>query len=221
MFKKSIALILLLILLKACSSIKDSPKYQLSDGRYEYKQGEGNYKKAFVYVKEDTVSVFLEENLKQPVIPEPLKDQFLIKRSFDVDVITVPFKYRPITSGLPRQLTTDFNGNVYFGYRVDRFRLTYKATPLGWKKTYKHRGLTVGTFGGIGSTSVTPWTTNNQTTDEYNGFIFTRGLAVMAGLNNLTVGFGVGWDYLTDRDKNIWIYQNKAWYGLTLGLNLN
>ena len=43
----------------------------------------------------------------------------------------------------------------------------------------------------------------------------------MIGLKTLTVGFGVGWDYLTDRDKNIWIYQNKPWIGLTLGLNLN
>lgn len=34
-------------------------------------------------------------------------------------------------------------------------------------------------------------------------------------------GVGVGWDYLTDRDKGIWIYQNKPWYGLTVGLNLN
>ncbi len=221
MFKSSIKFILLPVLLNACSSFKDYPKYQLSDGQYEHKQGDGKYKRAFVYVKEDTVSIFFEENLKQPFVPDALTDQFLVKHSFDVDVITIPFKFRPITAGLPRQLTTDFNGNVYFGYRVDRFRLRHKATPLGWKKTYKHRGLTVGTFGGIGSTAITPWTTNNQTTDEYSGFIFTRGIAVMAGVNNLTVGLGIGWDYLTDRDKDIWIYQNKPWYGLTLGLNLN
>lgn len=42
----------------------------------------------------------------------------------------------------------------------------------------------------------------------------------MVGINNLTVGLGVGWDYVTDRDKDVWIYQNKAWYGLILGLNL-
>jgi hypothetical protein len=221
MFKKSLELLLLLLVLNACRSASNSPKYQLSDGRYEFKQGQGKYKKAGIYVIDDSVKIFLDENPKQPFIPEPFKDQFLIKRSFDVDVITVPFKYRSITAGLPRQLTTDFNGNVYFGYRVDRFRLRYKATPVGWRKTYNHRGLTVGAFGGIGSTSVTPWTTNNQMTDEYSGFIFTRGLAVMAGINNLTVGLGIGWDYLTDRDRDIWIYQNKPWYGLTLGLNLN
>jgi hypothetical protein len=43
----------------------------------------------------------------------------------------------------------------------------------------------------------------------------------MLGVNNLTVGLGVGWDALTDRDKDIWTYQNKPWFGLTVGLNLN
>jgi hypothetical protein len=84
-----------------------------------------------------------------------------------------------------------------------------------------HRGVTVGAFGGIASTGVTPWTTNNLSSDEYNGLILSRGFALMIGLNTLTVGLGVGWDYLTDRDKRIWIYQNKPWYGLSVGLNLN
>ena len=68
---------------------------------------------------------------------------------------------------------------------------------------------------------VSPWTTNYKTTDEYNAFILSRGFAAMVGFNNLTVGLGIGWDYITDRDKDIWIYQNQAWYGLTLSLNLN
>lgn len=89
------------------------------------------------------------------------------------------------------------------------------------KQSLGHRGITAGIFAGIGSTAVTPWTTSNLITDEYNGFIVSRGLAVMIGVNELTVGIGVGWDYLTDRDKDIWIYQNKPWYGLTVGLNLN
>jgi hypothetical protein len=60
-----------------------------------------------------------------------------------------------------------------------------------------------------------------MTTAEYSGFVLTRGLAAMVGVNDLTFGIGVGWDYLTDRDKDIWVYQNKPWYGLTVGLNLN
>ena len=43
---------------------------------------------------------------------------------------------------------------------------------------------------GYRSTSITPWTTAGQTTDEYIGFILSRGLAVRVGANNLTVGMG-------------------------------
>lgn len=135
--------------------------------------------------------------------------------------MTVGFKYRPTSLNLPRQLDTDFNGNVYLGCRFDRFKISFKQTPIGQKKKYSHRALTFGGFGGIGSTAMTPWTTNNVISEEYNGLVITRGLALMGGINTLTVGVGVGWDYLTDRDKNIWIYQNKPWYGLTIGLNLN
>ena len=84
-----------------------------------------------------------------------------------------------------------------------------------------HWGLSGGVFGGFGSTPITPWTTANRTMDEYNGFVLSRGVAVMGSINRLTVGLGVGTDYLTDRDKDIWIHQNKAWYGLTIGINLN
>jgi hypothetical protein len=212
---------LCLVILSACGTLKNSPKYQLSDDVYAYREKNAKYEKAWVYVKDDTISIvsYRDQHYIQP--SEPNIDLFFLKRSFDIDVMTVGFKYRPATLNLPRQLTTDFNGNVYLGYRFDRFKVRHKSTPLGVKKIYSHRGITGGLFGGIGSTAVTPWTTNNLVADEYNGFTISRGLALMVGINSLTVGFGIGWDALTDRDKSVWIYQNKPWYGLTVGLNLN
>jgi hypothetical protein len=214
-------LIFLASLLTACGTIRDSPKYQLGDDVYDYRQKGTRYQKAIVYVEEDTIKIFSTDKPYASIIPAPAEDQFFLKRSFDIDVMTVAFKYRPGTATLPRQLNTDFNGNAFIGYRLDRFRIRVKDTPAGVKKSYAHRGITLGAFGGIGSSSITPWTTNNQTTEEYNAFILSRGLAVMVGVNSLTVGAGVGWDYVTDRDKDIWIYQNRPWYGLTVGLNLN
>ena len=64
--------------------------------------------------------------------------------------------------------------------------------PVGFRKHFYHRGITFGFFGGLGSTSVTPWTTSNQTVQEYNALILSRGLAIMVGVNNLTVGAGAG-----------------------------
>lgn len=103
----------------------------------------------------------------------------------------------------------------------DKFKISNVATPGGIENIVQHYGVSAGFFGGLSSVFVSPWTTNYRITDEYDGLALTRGLAVMAGWNGLTVGLGVGWDSLTDRDKNVWIYQNKPWYGVTIGLNLN
>ena len=136
-------------------------------------------------------------------------------------MLTILFKFRPSQKTLPRQLNANFNGNVFLGYRIDRFHVHFKSTRAGLQKELRHSGLSIGGFGGLGGASINPSTTNYQTTDEYDGFVLTRGLAIMIAVNQLTIGAGLGWDYLTDRDKNIWIYQNKPWLGMTLSLNIN
>lgn len=221
MILRSLCFSVVMIAIVGCSATKDAPKYELSDGRYQYRQPGEKFRRAYVYVDGDSVSLFTDEKGTQTIVPVILRDEIFIKQTFDIDVVAVPFKFRPASVNLPRQLTTDFNGNIFLGYRVDRFRFIHKSTPVGWRRFYKHRGLSIGAFGGLGTAAITPWTTNYQMNDEYTGFVLSRGIAAMAGVSNLTVGFGVGWDNLTDRDRTIWIYQHKAWYGVTIGLNLN
>src|SRR5262249_641937 len=139
------------------------------------------------------------------------QDELFVKPSLDIDVLVVPMKYRSAVLDIPRQLNADFNGNIFLGYRIDRFRSHFKKTPAGFSHTTRHRALSVGVFGGLGATDINPTTTSYQTTDEYKGLVLSRGFALMFGVNNLTVGVGLGWDALTDRDKNIWAYQNKSW----------
>jgi hypothetical protein len=218
---KIISVLLFLLCIWSCGTLKDSPKYQLSNDVYKFGHRGIKFENAYVFVEEDSIAVFSNENYKTPATIDTSKDYFFIKNSFDLDVMTVPFKYRPGTSGLPRQLNSEFNGNAFVGYRIDKFRWRISQTPFGAKNKINHRALTLGGFGGLGSTTISPTTTQNQTADEYNALILTRGLGVMVGINNITVGIGIGWDYVTDRDKDIWVYQNKPWYGLTVGLNLN
>lgn len=202
----------------SCSLFTRLVETELKTDYYKAKLGSEEQEKVYVDVRGDSITVVKLAGGTSVVLQA---NQKLIKRSLDLDVLAVPFKFRPSSLGFPRQLTTEFNGNIFFGCRIDRFKLHHFATPLGTLKKFRHRAFTVGTFGGIGSASITPWTTNYQTTDEYSGLVLSRGLSAMVGVNSLTVGVGVGWDYLTDRDKSIWIYQNKPWYGLTLSLNLN
>lgn len=216
----SIVIFLIVILLSSCASMRTSPKYQLTDGVYEFRQQNTQYVTAYVENVGDTLKLYPVEG-GSPLLIKPSKDEYFRLQTFDVDLITVVFKYRDARANLPSQVNTNLNGSVYLGYRVDRFQVHFKETPAGLKKSNYHRAFTAGAFIGFGATAVNPWTTNYQITDEYDGVVFTRGLAMMAGFNNLTVGIGLGWDYLTNRDKEIWIYQNKPWLGLTLGLNIN
>ena len=211
----------------SCGPLKEGHRYQFTDGEYLYRQHQDEFQAVYVENKlteeEDTVLVYPVKKAYAPVFPEvrPGADQYFLKRSFHFNILTVLFKLRPSTEGFPAQLNTNFNGALFFGYRWDRFIVNYTPSPSGLKKDLTHYGVSAGFFGGVGSSAITPWTTNYRTMDEYDGFIMSRGFAIMGSLNRLTVGLGIGSDYLTDRDKDIWIYQNKVWYGLTLGLNLN
>jgi hypothetical protein len=219
---KGSLLCLIVVLFYSCSSITNVPESQLRSDYYESRHPGTRYSRVYVDVKEDSLVIIPIDKNKTALTPtKEVENQILVRKSFDVDVLTVPFKFRPSVYNFPRQLTVDFNGSIFLGYRFDRYKVLFNQTPVGVVKKLRHRALTMGVFGGVGTTAVNPWTTNYRTTDEYNGFIFNRGISLMGGVNNLTVGVGLGWDYLTDRDKEIWIYQNKPWFGLTLSLNLN
>lgn len=209
--------LLFLIGFSSCTVLTNSPRYQLGNGEYLYKTPGSKYLPVVVTTKDDSLQVIASGG---KLMPESNDDLFL-KKSFDIDVLTVPAKYRPATVSLPTQLNTEFNGNLFLGYRLDRFRVKRKQVVTLRTERVTHQALTFGLFGGIGATQVTPSTTNRMISDEYNGLIFQRGITMMAGINNLTVGLGAGWDYLTDEKRSVWIYQNQPWYGLTLGLNLN
>lgn len=217
---RCVALFCLSVLLGSCIGSQKAHKNEFGNGSYYVHQKHARSKpeKVYVVVTEDSITVIHPGKVVSKVTDG---SRYFVRHTFDVDVMTVPFKYRPSASGFPRQLNTTFNGNAFIGYRIDRFQPEVKETPAGMSRGIKHRAISIGGFGGLGSASITPWTTGYRITDEYDGLVLTRGLAVFIGINSLTVGVATGWDYLTDRDKNIWIYQNKPWYGLAIGLNLN
>jgi len=215
MLRTCILSLTLLFLAASCTT----HKYELTDGKYRFLK-EGKYIPIRLYVQDDSVAIFARKG-DEAVQREKFGTEKFLKQSLDVDINTVLFKFRPANASLPKQLTADFNGNVYLGYRLDKFGIRHQQTPVGIKKQTQHFALSAGTFVGMGATQVTPWTTNNAITREYSGLVFSNGISVLSGINNLTVGVSIGWDHLNGRDKQKWIYQREVWYGLTLGLNLN
>ena len=221
-----LSLILVLgILLMSCAALDETARYEFVDDEYWYRQCENKYQKVYVKTNLENDEIEIYPTISEPdkKIPEIVEnaDQYFIMRDLHLNILTIPFKLRPSVSGFPSQLNSTFNGELFLGYRMDKFRRHYKKTPAGIKDEMLHWGISGGIFAGLGSSPITPWTTNYQTMDEYNGLVLSRGFGVLGAVNRLNVGVVVGWDFLTDRDKNIWIHQDRIWYGLGLGLNLN
>lgn len=227
-----ILIVSLFIVMASCKGMKESSKYQFNEGTYKVRLAD-HRGKAYVVVTDDSVKVY---PLNKPVFDStefiqltfPSKTanaaqgrNVFVANSFDLDVLTILFKYRPSVKGFPNQFTTHFNGAVYLGYRSDVFKIAYQKTPLYYKRRIEHYGYSFGGFAGIGATAMNPWVTQNNITDEYDGFVISKGLALHIAVNAFTFGVAVGWDHLTDRNKRYWIYQGKSWVGITLGLNLN
>jgi hypothetical protein len=90
-----------------------------------------------------------------------------------------------------------------------------------YKRRIQHYGYSYGAFLGMGATAMNPWVTGNNISDEYDGFVITKGVALNMAFNSFTFGLALGFDHLLDRNHSLWLYQGKPWTGVTLGLNLN
>ncbi len=84
-----------------------------------------------------------------------------------------------------------------------------------------HYGFLVGAFTVFGNTSITPTSTNNYLTAEYDGIVWTKGIAGIIAVNNFILGIAVGFDNFLNKNRNNWIYETKPLHGLAFGLNLN
>ncbi|MES2689035.1 MAG: hypothetical protein V4658_01450 [Bacteroidota bacterium] len=204
---------------------------------YSCDSGTGNInilpqkKKVFLFNRNDTLFIVASDPLKpfrdtvNYVYPFTNKDQtglLLTRHSFDFDVFTTPFKFRSATAGIPAQLTTSFNAAFYAGYRSDYYTVkkhTLKA-PVNLSKV-NNAGFGIGAFAGFASANIKPEFVRNTITYEYDAVALNYGVAFLFGYRQISTGLAVGFDYLADHNKNNWIYQNKPWLGIFIGLNLN
>ena len=229
---------LLLIALYSCGVVQDAPKHSFADGYYSGRvNGQVRVK---VYAENVNDSIYIRPLVigtrplsvdtaqkMQLVLPRltneaPIRSYVFRETSFDIDLMTVPFKVRPTMRLVPAQFNTDLDGVVYFGYRSDLYRLKYNRNPLGhYNLKVNHYGFSFGGFTGLGGTAVNPTVTENNIDREYDGVVWMKGVAAIIGINNITIGIALGWDTLLDTDHRYWIYQGKPWIGFAFGLNLN
>ena len=235
MFLRNSFFILMIACFSACSVVKETSKQQMEAGIYKVS---GYQAKRFYTVIEDTsftLYPIIESRNKEKFRldtnsvftlsqgkPKSVKPTTFSATSFDFDVLTILFKYRPSVPGLPRQLNTNFNAAGFLGYRTDLYLLSYEKDPLNnYHRSINHFGFSFGFFGGLGATTMNPSVTANIISYEYDGLVITKGLTGLVAVGNLTFGLAAGFDHLMDKNRKVWLYQGKPWYGVTVGINLN
>jgi len=232
-YKYIIIQIAVAVFFTSCTTFEKASIHGLKSGYYKLQSGEKIPENIYADVTDEEIDVY-HETEKQPdkdkFLTIPLKpvDSLVVppitfrKKSLDIDITAILLKYRPAVSGLPAQLTTDFNVALYAGWRHDIFTIKSKIDPLG--KSY-HKisswGYDLGFFTGPGGTLISPFTTQNQRTDEYSGLIIQTGFAGFIESNIASFGISIGIDYLMNSDRDVWIYTNKPWIGFIVGIAIN
>ena len=223
----------IIVFFTSCSTFEKTSTHGFNSGYYKLQNQQNNVQNVYLDITDERIDVYPETG-KQPdkhklmtISPEHI-DSLVItsmefsKNSLDIDITSILLKYRPSVYGLPGQLTTDFNVALYAGWRHDNFNIKSKTDPLG-KRYIKisNWGYDFGFFAGPGSTEISPFTTQNQSSNEYNGMIIETGIAGFIELNLASFGISFGIDHLLNSDRDVWIYTNKPWIGFIVGIALN
>lgn len=239
MLKVSVSQVMVIFIVSTgCSSYKNTAQYQIEDGIYKTRIFSGEMEKVYIDNDEDFLFVFPLSESNQPFKLDTINRsvfEFPQRRTstkidkanfytseFDIDLITIPFKYRFPYNGFPQQLNTNLNANLFLGYRTDLYTLKYKDNEIGLiERLTKHYGMTFGFFSGFGSTAVNPFVTDDHINIEYDGIVWSNGFSMSLAIDYLNLGLALGWDNLMDNNSSYWIYQKRPWIGLVLGINLN
>jgi hypothetical protein len=219
-------------LFNSCRILEKSSQHGFDSGYYKLKQ-ENKLEDVYVNISDQEVSVYpMAENAPDSVkiisIPLALSGNSVLspvtlsKNTLDIDITTILFKYRSPQNGIPVQMTTDFNAALYAGWRHDNYHFLPTENPLGTRNYVTiNRGYDFGVFAGPGATLISPFTTRNKFSDEYNGMIIQFGIAGIVESNVASFGVATGFDYLLSPNRNIWIYNKKPWIGFIVGIALN
>ncbi len=218
-------LVPLFFLFNACSFLEKATSHAFEDGIYHLSVPGQAERRVYVLVEEDTLELFGVQKNGQPdanqILSGLLPGDRLRKASMDLDLTTAFFKLRPEQHQVPWQLNSNLNAAMYAGFRQDYFSLSRIERPLRPPvSTFRHFGFDAGLFLGIGSAPMTGSTTLTPIPYDYDGIIFQMGAAAYAGIGNLGIGLGLGFDSLLDSNRKNWIYHQKPWFGLFVGLGI-
>ena len=227
---------LVVLILSGCVPVEKIARHDFDSGYYKLKTRESEPLHIYAKVIEDSIVIYpvITEGKNESPDTSSLKaisinkirtdDYFarscFMNKSLDVDLTTIILKYRFPQGNVPNQLNSNINAAIYIGIRKDFYKVIPYSTPLHEESSYiRQIGIDAGIFAGIGITQVNPTVTRNMVNLEYDGMIFQKGVAAFITFDNMSIGLAFGFDNLLDNNKTSWVYNQKPYLGLVIGIS--
>jgi hypothetical protein len=230
---QAILLILSSLIFSRCAPLETIATHDFSSGYYRLDVKDANPSKVYIDLNNDSLTLFSMKD-GDKVNPDPgsakhfniselspenlLYSARFVRNSVDADLATIITKYRPALDGVPPQMNSNLNAALYVGARKDFFSIRQHKQVFRSTSFVRQTGFDAGLFAGFGMSFISPTVTAGRTDREYDGIIFQKGAAVFFTYDHISLGLACGFDNLFGPDSGIWIYNNKPWIGLSLGI---
>lgn len=186
-----------------------------------FQSADASFKTASVIITDTALHIrpsLVNTSVLLPLNALPKAGLRLQQKNIDLDIFTIPFKIRPSVAGFPEQLNPNFSAALYLGRRHNSYRIARNG--MGVSKIYS-AGFGYGFFTGLGAVTMNPFVTGNSINYEYDGMVLMGGFAAIYDAKKFNIGVSVGIDHLVDKNQNAWIYQQKPWFGVLFGIDIN
>jgi hypothetical protein len=143
--KSCLASFAILLLFQSCQMMRQSSKHGFNEGYYKSRLFRKKVKTLYVVPDADSIRVYSRKKLSKGAVdtaealklafpanekPAAFENYLFRQNTFDADLLSILFKYRPARHPYPHQINTSFNGVIYIGYRTDMYHLRYQQTPV-------------------------------------------------------------------------------------------
>jgi hypothetical protein len=141
-----------------------------------------------------------------------------------LQTITIPLKIRhkidnpKYKDSLPTQVESGFNAGFAFGFKRT-WNIFKPEVNLFGQNTVK-LAATPGIFFNLGGADVKRATTNYTISVDRKEAFYSYGIFLLFGFNNINLGYSIGSDFLFSKNRKNWVYQGKAWQGITVALDI-
>jgi hypothetical protein len=231
-----IVFVFIVLLSGSCVTVGKISRHDFDSGFYSLRVRGSDASRVYAEVIDDSIIIFpSNSNSKREVsntfssigarVSRIMPDDYFYRSCFrsnslDVDLTSIIFKSRQSRDDVPSQFSADLNFAVFTGFRRDYYKI---VTPAHSRQEVKSRitefGFDLGVFAGIGSSPVNPTVTNDKISQQYDGMIFQKGVAGFISINKISLGLAMGFDNLLDKNRSLWIYNQKPYLGLIISIS--